>query len=163
MREFLAAALIFCASVSEAQEMKPADLKRALESDWSVIRASHYHFMGDFDMEYPVIFFQRLPDKRLLVSRATQRRWARLIPEPLRYIDSEEWEKIAEQLIAHYSTAFTSDPESQIRRHAMGADLHSIEISVTGLDTKQFSHRFSLSDESWQRFSEFLEGMGETP
>ena len=81
MRALHATIILFFGTLLSAEEKTP-DLKRALDGDWSVIRVSHYDFVGDFDSEYPVIFIQRLPDKRLLMSHAVQRRWERLEVEP---------------------------------------------------------------------------------
>lgn len=146
-----------------AEDREPKNVKDAFSKEWSVIRVSYYHFMGDFDQEYPVIFFQLLPDNQILLSVAVQRRWDRLIPKPVRFVGVEEWEKLEGEILKHYSTAYNSDPDAQIRKNGFGSDFHSIELSVTGFNTKQFSHRFSHADESAKRFREFLEQLAEPP
>jgi hypothetical protein len=163
MRLLLAPIAFLFVSLVNAEEMGPADLKAALEGDWSVVRVSHYYFMGDFDREDPVIFIQNLPDSRLLISHAVQGRWNPLAPAPVRFIGPEEWDRIKTQILEHFSVAFKSEPDSQIRRHPMGGDFKSIEVSVTGNKTMNFSRRFSLSDHSSTRFREFLEALTKIP
>lgn len=156
MRSLLAILISFSSIASNASDRDPDDLKYALSRDWSVVRVSHYHFMGDFDKEYPVLFFQLLPDNRILLSIGVQRRFGRPIPKPLRFIEADEWETIEGEIVEHYSTAYGSDPDAQIRKNGFGSDLNTIEVSVTGYNTKEFSHRFSLEDGSVKQFSEFL-------
>ena len=163
MRFLLALIAFLFVSLVNAEEKGPADLKAALEGQWSVVRVSHYYFMGDFDREDPVIFIQHLPDNRLLISHAVQGRWNPLAPAPVRFIGPEDWERIKTQILEHFSVAFKSDTDSQIRSHPMGGDFKTIEVSVTGNKTMNFCHRFSLSDHSSARFCEFLEDLTKTP
>ena len=150
-------------STLNAEDRKPKNVEYWFSREWSVIRVSHYHFMGDFDKEYPVIFFQHLPDNRILLSVAVQGRWSRLVPKPVRFIGAEEWEKIESEILKHYTTAYDSDPDAQIRKNGFGSTFHSIELSVTELNTKEFSHRFSQADDSAERFQEFLKQLAEPP
>jgi hypothetical protein len=163
MKIVFALILLVWGQFANAEEDTPIKLKKSFDKFWKVIRLSHYHFMGDYDSEEPVIFIQSLPDNRLLISEAVQRRFDPLIPKPVRFMEADEWEKVQAQIIEHYSAAFVSDPKSQVKKNGFGSDIISINISVTGLETTNFSRRFSLADDSSKRFQKFLQEILDIP
>lgn len=159
MRALLAAIGFLFSSFTQAEEAAPIHLETALAQHWSVIRVSHYHFMGDFDREYPVIFFQKLPDNRILISHAVQHRWQRLIPKPVKIVEPGEWANIKVQILEHFSIAHQANPETRIQPNSLGSDFHSIEVSVTGDKTEEFARLFNPADNSSERFRKFLDSL----
>lgn len=159
MRAHLVAIAFLFIPFTKADDRNPIRLETALGQHWTVVRVSHYHFMGDFDREYPVIFFQMLPDNRILISHAVQHRWKRLIPKPVRIIERGDLERIKARILEHFSIAHQADPESHIKPNALGSDFHSIEVSVTGDKTEEFARYFNPADNSSERFRKFLESL----
>jgi hypothetical protein len=98
-------AVLFTITLASADDDQLKKLKFEMGGVWSTIAVWPQAVLSDCVQEGPYLIIQHLPDNRVLLSRCEKSIWRPITPEAVRFVDSDELERILSEVVKIFAEA----------------------------------------------------------
>lgn len=152
--------VLFLASIFPAgsDESSKSEFLQTVEKNWwRTIQIGASDFVGDYFVEGPFLYFQRLPDKRILLSSIESTGRGNGQPFPVRFVTDEEFLEFIDEVDKILAVALDSENDAPDGKNAFGNQWSRMGVSLRGnVFNKSFGSKFDGSKTTVTKFKTLL-------